>query len=201
MKFTLTYEGPLRPQKKADVAHKHDIRTQLSQQLEMLWKYKPLSGVRELAFGERTADLAGNIRHQLDGTEPPKTDGWLIQRSGDYFLPIVLDQLEATASLSITWFRQEEPGKILQVGDIDNRLKTLCDALQVPPVGQLPAGGIGATRSSPFYCIFEDDALISGFSIQTERLLKPSVGSQDVLLLIEVVTSVNEVQFGNMHLI
>ena len=66
--------------------------------------------------------------------------------------------------------RPELPGQTLIVGgDIDNRLKTLFDALRIPKVGETAEpqeGGI-----SPFYCLLQDDSLINHISVTTDILL------------------------------
>lgn len=201
MRFTVTYEGPLLPQKKANSEHKQKIRSHFNEQLSLLWEHKPLSGVLDLAMGRRTADLVGNTDHALAGTEPPETDGWCKCVGEHWFLPIVSDQLHSSASLRIKWFRTETPGKLLQAGDIDNRVKTLCDALQIPPLGQVLPELLQSSRDSPFLCILEDDALITELSVATERLLKRDVDRNDALVIVEVVTQVSEIDLDNMHLI
>jgi hypothetical protein len=70
------------------------------------------------------------------------------------------------------------------VGALDNRLKTLFDALSVPNQDQIVDD---PSISSPVYCLLEDDALVSGLTIETHRLLSsPCTGKNEVRLLIEV---------------
>ena len=61
MKFTVIYEGPLKPQKKADRDHKHFIRQQFHEQLRNLWQLLPLSDLRGIAFEAQTPDLAATF--------------------------------------------------------------------------------------------------------------------------------------------
>src|SRR6266849_6098917 len=52
---------------------------------------------------------------------------------GKQFVPLVRQSLALACSLDILFLRREEPGSlILQGGDIDNRIKTLFDALKMP---------------------------------------------------------------------
>ncbi len=47
------------------------------------------------------------------------------------------------------------------MGDIDNRLKTLFDALQTPPEGQMPREALGTSRNNPFRTLLKDDNLVA----------------------------------------
>lgn len=77
-----------------------------------------------------------------------------IERGSTHFLPIICSPLKLLANIEITWFRPEQPGRVVQSGDIDNRLKTLFDGLSVPPhENQFPNSGISGTAQSPFYCL------------------------------------------------
>ncbi len=77
-------------------------------------------------------------------------------------------------------------------GDIDNRIKTLLDALQVPNLGdQVPKEWIPSEEENPLYCLMEDDRLINSLTIITDRLLAPITESEsvnDVMLIIHVKT-------------
>lgn len=186
MKFTVIYEGPLKPQKKADRDHKHFIRQQFHEQLRNLWQLLPLSDLRGIAFGAQSPDLAATFEAALtDSPVDTRESEWITSVNSIPFLPIVSQKSHTVAEIDITWFRKEAPGNLLNSGDIDNRLKTICDALQIPPHGQMPTSSISATREAPFYCVVEDDALITSLSVKAERLLRPS-DNDDVLVIIEV---------------
>jgi hypothetical protein len=82
------------------------------------------------------------------------------------------------------FLRKEDAGRVYQGGDLDNRLKTLFDALAVPPLDQAISD---QSISDPIYCLLEDDALIMGINVQTHRLLaRPNVDKSNVLLVIDV---------------
>ncbi len=103
-------------------------------------------------------------------------------KRGLSFFPLVRERTALKCALKIAFLRTEEPGRIYQGGDIDNRLKTLLDALSVPQHDEQVVGNL-----SPIYCLLEDDSLITRLEIQTHRLLgKPNATKHDVHLLIEV---------------
>ncbi len=61
--------------------------------------------------------------------------------------------------------------KIRREGDIDNRLKTLLDSFTMPDQNQTPDGSPD-TGETPFFCLLEDDKLITGLAVKTDRLLR-----------------------------
>lgn len=73
--------------------------------------------------------------------------------------------------------RSGEPGKVLY--DIDNRLKTLFDALRMPQgPHELGAGTASGKRKpssdeDPFYVVLQDDRLITHLSVTSDALLEP----------------------------
>ena len=116
-------------------------------------------------------------------------------RNGYQFLPLVRDLLALRCGLKITFLRRENPGKIYQGGDVDNRSKTLFDALAVPNDDQIVQGD---NFDSPVYCLLEDDKLISSLSVETHRLLgQPSASDHNVRLLIEVDVRVTNSRLYN----
>jgi hypothetical protein len=64
----------------------------------------------------------------------------------------VCSQLRLVARLSIVMLRPEPPGSIITAGgDIDNRLKTLFDALRMPKViSEIPNGDAPQIGETPF---------------------------------------------------
>jgi hypothetical protein len=59
---------------------------------------------------------------------------------------------------------------VVRGGDLDNRLKTLLDALRMPLAAkEVPGPQWGVDDPSP-YCLLEDDSLVSRISIDTKRL-------------------------------
>lgn len=193
MKFTLTYEGELGSNGRP--AKKWEIRQYLHPQLVELWRVNP---VLKMAERERIIPSQGPFHyidqhHSVDAVRPlrpdPPTDvidlGAPIARGGRKFLPIVRESFALNCALKIIFLRKEEPGRVYQGGDMDNRLKTLFDALAVPSADQIVSDG--GNPDDAIYCVLEDDRLITGFNIETHRLLtRPGVSEQHVQLLIEV---------------
>ena len=99
------------------------------------------------------------------------------------------------AELDVLLLSQEEPGKILtHGGDIDNRLKTLFDALPMPKdASEIPPGDKPGANEAPFYCLLEDDALVKRVAIDTDRLLISQGDQSDVQLLVSTRVFATEV--------
>jgi hypothetical protein len=103
--------------------------------------------------------------------------------------------------LDILFLRREKPGSIVHGGDLDNRLKTLFDALRMP-FDDSELGKVGPTSPDELlYCLLEDDSLISRVSVETHQLLDlPPAGSHgaaDVDLMLHVTVLSTFPMFGN----
>jgi hypothetical protein len=102
------------------------------------------------------------------------------------------------------FLRRENPGELItKGGDIDNRLKTLFDALRVPEHSSELGGAVPEADENPFFCLMESDTLITDFHVTTDRLLLPLQSSEretDVHLVINVkvrlVSQDGYVEFG-----
>ena len=58
-----------------------------------------------------------------------------------------------------------------QAGDIDNRIKVLFDALRVPlNDNEIPSTVTPDFGEDPFYCLLEDDKLITSFRLESDQL-------------------------------
>jgi hypothetical protein len=171
MEFRLTYDGPLRAagNNSNRKEQKHEIRMSLHPQLCQLWRTHP--GLK-----------------QLQGIWQQKC---LITRESWSFLPLVTSQRSLHCHLTILFLRPGSPGKLIcDGGDIDNRLKTLFDALRAPKSSELPCtnppgGGV-------ICVLLEEDSLITGFDVETDQLLGgeagggPAKDSSHVRLVIQV---------------
>ncbi len=90
--------------------------------------------------------------------------------------------------MDITMLVPGPPGQIIRRGgDIDNRLKTLLDSFTMPDQNQTPDASPD-TGETPFFCLLEDDKLITGLGVKTDRLLLAGADPDDVRLLIHVRT-------------
>jgi hypothetical protein len=183
MKFTLHYRGPLLASgnsgnRKEASKNKHDIRECLRLQLEDLWGREPLSGQNP------------SLLNSEYGSAP------CLKKAGKWnFTSIVNANLGLVAELDILFLRPGEPGGLIGGGDIDNRLKTLFDALSIPTVEQMK-GKNPADDEGLFHCVLEDDKLITGIDVKVDRLLGDSQ-PEEVLLYIRVNVSCTHATMHN----
>ena len=88
---------------------------------------------------------------------------------------------------------------ILDGGDIDHRVKTLCDVLKMPTADveqRYPQA------QDPTYCLLESDGLVAGLEVQTDRLLFPETDyPNEVHLVVEVEVRVLKVGTWNVCLL
>lgn len=169
MRFALTYRGPLPSSgSAARVSEKHAIRRQIHPQLRKLWRTDPLGATFD-SIGPNSAWYPFMVR----------------QVGGVSFLPLVLKILHTTCELDIQFLRPGKPGRAVSGGDIDNRIKTLLDGLRRPSdVSELPSGIKPEPEEQPFFCLLEDDGLVSDLRVRTEELLTPTDDSEYVELVI-----------------
>ena len=166
MEFTLYYRGELKAN--GDKKHKHRIRKYFHQQLKTLWSQPPLNKTKKFL----------NPKNKLS----------IIKTRRNFnFAPLVNEKFELIAGLDVFLLRPEPPGSIISKGgDIDNRIKTLFDALKVPSETELPNNIDTEEGEDPFYCLIEDDNLITDISVNTDRLLQQTEKESEVVFLIQV---------------
>jgi hypothetical protein len=196
MKFTLTYDGDLRSND--DYRRKWAIRSQLHPQLRELWEINPAlrSVMRQRYVPAKGGWLFWASHHEEDqeGSGPKEPEMADLGETRDLcepmtvkgrqFFPLVRNSLALRCGLKIMFLRKEPPGRVYQGGDIDNRLKTLFDALSMPKPEQMMED---ASIEDPIYCLLEDDGLISKLEVETHQLLsRPNASKHEVHLVIEV---------------
>ena len=116
------------------------------------------------------------------------------------FVPLVTAETDAVAELTVTILRPEPPGGLItQGGDIDNRMKTLFDAITMPRhQNALPKDAAPSTEEEPFFfCVLEDDNLITALTLKTEQLLEPNVDAALVELTLQFTTRVTRHTMSN----
>jgi len=168
MRFTLTYRGPLTT--KGNARQKHELRRSLHPQLKELWTHRPLE-----QFSPRW----------LNPTDGGDEGGRALRRTaGRDFAVVVGSDQRLLVELNLLMLRPEHPGSILQHADIDNRLKTLFDALRHPGKKQeLPDGWAPSADETPLHCLLDDDRLISRVNVDTDRLLNPASPTEVALTI------------------
>jgi hypothetical protein len=178
--FRLVYQGPLKAASRSDTRRieKHQIRCVLSRQLRQLFNIK-----------------------DRDLLDPGCKDWWDMPRivCGDtVFLSLIREKLHLVCDLDILFLRRDHPGKLIGGGgDLDNRIKVLFDAFRVPD--EIELRGLNA---EPFIvCLLEDDKLITGFRVTTDRLLEPAISANqenDVHLIVNVEIKATRLTPENM---
>lgn len=185
MEFRLTYRGQLKGNGTPD--QKQKIRRFIHPQLLNLWTQPPLTDYKEY----------------LPGGKYVKDESPFAKSVGPFsFQPLVVSAHDLVAELNIVFLRPDPPGLLVSnSGDIDNRIKTLLDALRMPhDLGELPANDVPSANETPFCVLLEDDSLITHLAITTDRLLEPTAHQLDVMLIIHVRTKVTRATIDNLGL-
>ncbi|MDD5465023.1 MAG: hypothetical protein PHP73_01595 [Candidatus Omnitrophica bacterium] len=188
MEFTLIYSGPLKAN--GTLQDKQSIRRIFHSQLKKLWTLPPF-------------DIYASPEEGYLEEEPQAGKISLVKRVGEFsFVPLVTQKPHLLAEIRLILLRPESPGSIVsQGGDIDNRLKTLFDALRMPAnTNELPGGDAPKDGERPFFCLLEDDKLITKISVETDTLLEPIRDSVFVKLFLNIKTKGTQLTFGNIGL-
>jgi hypothetical protein len=185
MEFTLVYRGSLKAN--GDPKHKQQIRRVMHAQLKELMK-------------------ASHMKHAGPPDEILTCDyvdrGLCCVRNvgGFEFAGLVSEEMHLVAELSILLLRPEASGVIVtKGGDIDNRLKTLLDALRIPQTRDLPKSDSPQEGENPFYCLLEDDKLITRLDITSDRLLESQTEPTNVNLIIRVRMKPTQITCDNIR--
>jgi len=184
MELVLYYRGRLRTN--GDAAEKQRIRESFHPQLLRLWQQPPLRSAHAEAINPTPPDPgAGAEGENMVRLRRMTAFPSLVRtRAGHNFVPLLCSTLRAVAAIDITMLRPERAGGIVtRGGDIDNRLKTLLDALTVPDENQARAA---SPSTSPFYVLLEDDNLIVNLSVSVDQLLAPVDDPSEVIAIIRV---------------
>lgn len=182
VEFTLTYEGslpstqgePRGNQADPKAARKKTIRRDFHLQLQRLWEVNPY-----LKYGypvkfdwksQANPKAATSYHTTLAEYLAP-----LYRRNAYECVPLVREELGLICSVSILFLRAGAPGSVISTtGDIDNRVKTLLDALSLPKhASELAGYDSPGADEHPFFVLLEDDSLITHLSVETDQLLQP----------------------------
>ena len=158
MKFKLIYYGELLINPKRRTHHLHDIRSVLSPQLKRLTEISPYTEIRDKLTARGTG-----VR----------------EVGGVKFFPIITPELDLLAEIDVQIMHPE----ILDTphADIDNRMKTLLDALKRPQnaneVAEATQKEVHGKKDNTIYTLLDDDHLVTRLTINTSHLLaEPSGG-------------------------
>jgi hypothetical protein len=113
------------------------------------------------------------------------------------FSPLISRKNHLMCELDITLLRQQASGQLLdEGGEIDNRLKTLFEALQKPSTEEAQtAATTKRADDDPIHCLLQDDALVTRVNVETDRLLRPIEGQFDLVAIIQVTVVLTRVSF------
>jgi hypothetical protein len=143
------------------------IRESLHPQLAELWTHEPMASGRGMLVSPNGMHIG------LVG--------------GHSFAAVVHDKHSLRAELEILMLHAAPPGHVIAGADIDNRLKTLFDALSWPTqTQQIPPGWSPAPSAQPLHCLLQDDRHITRVSVETDRWLG-GPGPEQARLVIRVV--------------
>ena len=203
MKFRLTYEGELRAtqgearphQTEPMAAHKHKIRRAFHWQMKELWRTEPFLSTYQVSRADMKSRPVSD-EGSYWGSDPNEQKPWdqaiaeLYKENGYRFVPLVRDEISLLCALDILFLRRDMPGAVIHAGDIDNRVKTVIDALRKPHnANELAGNEVPGEGEDPFYCLLEDDKQVSHLSVETDRLLDPPLpGNADASMARLVIT-------------
>jgi hypothetical protein len=166
MRVHLFYDGPL-PSGVRDTdrgqAIKHDMRKRFSSALRRRWTQQNPTlmdfytrGLPELTFSE----------NKFCGDDPAKPF-FRVLTNGYFFIPLITRRNRLLCELVVTIHRREGAFSPVTGGDLDNRIKTLFDALRMPRrLAEIP-GHLAGDGTSEMFCLLEDDSLISRLCVNT----------------------------------
>jgi hypothetical protein len=199
MEFRLLYRGELLPSGNSNrrAREKHEIRKQFHPQLRRLWSVE--RNLRQLAI-LRATHYKDDVREESQRPIPKDQNeafdlgmqavGLKWSRAGFQFIPLVTEDMVLRCSLDILLLRPEEKKLIFESGDIDGQIKTLFDALRLPSENSETGGALPDQDEHPFYCLLEDDRLITDFRVTADKLLllpsEREVKANDAFVVIHV---------------
>jgi hypothetical protein len=184
VRFTLFYRGELRPNRGA--ADKQAIRRAFHPQLKCLWSLPPLADFSQWLL-----------------PVPKQGEVTLVEPVGKFqFVPLVSERIHMVAEIDIAMLRPGPPGDLVNhAGDLDNRVKTLLDALRVPrEITAIPKDDEPREGEAPFFCLLGDDRLVTHLSIKTDSLLETNAKPSEVVMFLRVTTRPTRLTYANVGL-
>lgn len=111
------------------------------------------------------------------------------------FVPLVIKESHLFASLRILCLRRDGYGVVAAARDLDNRIKTLIDALTMPtPAQGLPqldgTDLMPSADEDPFFALLDDDRQVTHLEVETDTALDPSPYNPEDLDFVRLLISV-----------
>jgi hypothetical protein len=193
MQFALHYRGPLcstntssmsydatRQNKPNILENQHDLRKHFHSQLVNLWSTDPV--------------LSNEFKDKLYN--------FTTERKGGKFINLINRRLSLYGKLNILLLRPAPRGSIIQSGDLDNRFKTIFDALSMPTESQIESMRKDNIEkfNDTIYCVVEDDQLIQhSINLEDYQLLE-NVPDNEVELIIKIDLKCAKTTLNNLSL-
>lgn len=195
LEFRLLYQGEIKSsgnESKPEAVH--TIRKVLHPQLRRQWEIN--SALRQLAIfsGDEISRAGlealqteqGRFEHGI------RSLGRQRMNFGFQFIPLVTEDHSVRCSIDILLLRPGDKRLILSQGDIDGQVKTICDALRIIK-NQKEVVSPPEQDEEPFFCLLEDDRLISEVRVTADELLllpsERNVKPNDAFAVIHVKTN------------
>jgi hypothetical protein len=196
MEFQLLFMGEIGSDSRAPIKHK--IRSSLHPQLRRLWhvnrKLRGYAAHHGQIFHARKQSQTKEIQTHLSESDAIEVaienwgNNWNL---GPFrFVPLVTKERALVCSLEILLLRPDDDTHVTEHGDLDGHVKTLFDGLRMPTSQDQTGNSSPAPDESPFFCLLEDDRLVSELRVKADKLLmlpdKSSVSKHDAFALVKV---------------
>ena len=183
MEFCLHYNGPLKS--KAGPKEKHKIRCQLHEQLKSICNNPPFLIAFEPDFNKTRKPTDVSLFKQIEDKK---------------FWFLICEGLSTSVDLSLTLLVPHQTNAIVSGGDVDNRIKTLFDALRIPQLlNEIPSAD-NFDYSGGMFCLLEDDKLINSLQIKMYQDHNP-IDERSCRVLIQVNTRITAAKWGSVNFI
>ena len=217
MRFRLTYEGPLlssKPLKDCErdkrAAHKHTIRRVFHSQLKEFWRTNTFlsSHMMDSASKPLLPTEAQDAHWGSEAEKRPMADvlGDIYGHHDYKYVPLVRKEISLACSLRILCLRRDSHDAVLPGRDIDNRIKTVIDALtmvqhkQGQPIGEdlkpLPPG----PGEVPFFVLLDDDRQVTHLEVETDTALEPDPKNPSDESFVRLVIAVEIRPYNNVNM-
>lgn len=186
MEFTLRYRGVVPHHSKIEA---HKVRRVFEEQLADYWtrdlRLKDINPTQMKKAVSSQRFPRFDVRQQEKGEKvgTKRVDLYRYHEVGGiWFVPLATRWRYLRCEVAMRLSRYEGDlhtgGLIDNQGDLDGKLKALIDALRMPyEPHEVPPG---ATHDKPvFFCVLEDDRLITKISIETRNILGPRPSKKD----------------------
>jgi hypothetical protein len=228
MTLRLVYFGPIRPHGRGKniASHVHFIRRQFHRQLREFWRrsealnhclltidefnngvMRPLDATRPNWMSSPPLDIDGG--GAVSQVRMPLLDAVLARHSancmnskGYRWVPLTLSQYSVSCEIDMLMlFTSPEQAGPKNFGDLDNRVKTVIDALKQPDpdsISHCPAPGKG---DDPFFVLYNDDKVVSKLTVETDNLYRPRMThhqEKPILLTVNVTLRPYNVNMFNL---